>query len=438
MNTRKQVLIMSGLLLVMLLTVAVYGAWYPFREDAAAEHFEEARAERASIVFARNCRTCHGDVGEGGALGGRLAAAPALNRPDLQGFEASEADLAAEVNLTATTIEVTDGAAIAPEDVILIDEERMKVTDVEGNSVEVERAVEHTEAAGHFPGATVYIFDEAVLAETVDLITNTISCGRVGTAMPFWAQSQGGSLSEEQITQLATLITTARWELAEHHAIEEDEAALGVHLTAPAAADATQIEVDNVTRFTLNNAIRIGEERLRVTGLPDFPPAATNLPGAVTVERAILGSFAAEHPEGAIVYAFPEAPDPVSINQGACGQIAKAPAPQGTPELIEDFDGDQTVEVVAFGIAFDTDEITIESDGEVRIRFTNNDPATPHNIAFYTTDAATEPVSEGSVGITFDGPDVTDDMVFAIPEAGDYFFRCDVHPTIMTGAFIVQ
>ena len=31
-----------------------------------------------------------------------------------------------------------------------------------------------------------------------------------------------------------------------------------------------------------------------------------------------------------------------------------------------------------------------------------------------------------------------DDTVFAIPDAGEYFFRCDVHPTIMTGAFIVE
>jgi hypothetical protein len=333
---------------------------------------------------------------------------------------------------------VDDGAALAADDVILIDEERMKVKDVDGNTATVDRAYAHTDASAHFPGATVYAFNEAVFDEKIDLMTNTITCGRVGTAMPFWAQSQGGPLSEEQITQLTTLISSARWDLAQEHAEEEDEAALGVHLTAPVSVDATEINVDNVTRFTLNNAIRIGEERLRVTGLPDFPANTTNLPGAVTVERAILGSFATDHAEGALVYAFPEAPDPPSINQASCGQIAQAPAPQGTPELIEDFDGDQTVEVVAFGVAFDTDEITVQTDGEVRVRFTNNDAGTPHNIAFYNSESDPTPVSDGSVGIIFEGPDVTDDMVFEIPDAGDYFFRCDVHPTIMTGAFIVQ
>jgi plastocyanin len=429
---------MSVLLMMMLVTVGVYAAWYPFRATDAEEHFEEARAERASILFARNCRTCHGDVGEGGALGGRLPAAPALNRPDLQGFEDSGAELTAEVNLTATSIEVDDGEALSVDDVILIDEERMRVTDIDGTTARVERAQGHTEPAGHFPGATVFAFDEAVLEEKIDLITNTIACGRVGTAMPFWAQSQGGSLSDEQITQLAVLITTARWGLAEHHAEEEDEAALGVRLTVPVSADATEINVGNVTRFNADQAIRIGDERLRVTGLPDFPPGASNLPGTVMVERGILGSFAAEHPVGAIVYNFPEAPDPPSINQQACGQTAQAPAPQGTPELIEEFDGDQTIEVTALNIAFDTDVITIQSDGEVRVRFTNNDTAVPHNIAFYNSETDLTPVSEGSVGIIFEGPDVTDDTVFAIPEPGEYFFRCDVHPTIMVGDFIVQ
>jgi plastocyanin len=32
---------------------------------------------------------------------------------------------------------------------------------------------------------------------------------------------------------------------------------------------------------------------------------------------------------------------------------------------------------------------------------------------------------------------VVDEVVFAKPAAGTYFFRCDVHPTIMTGNFIV-
>src|SRR5688572_33064783 len=108
MNTRKQVLTMSALLMVTLITRGFYAAWYPSRADDSEEHFGELSAERASIVFARNCRICHGDLGEGGALGGRLVAAPALDRPDMQAFKDSTATLAANVNRTATTIRVSN------------------------------------------------------------------------------------------------------------------------------------------------------------------------------------------------------------------------------------------------------------------------------------------------------------------------------------------
>jgi mono/diheme cytochrome c family protein len=67
MNTRKQVLVMTALLLFMLVAIAIYGAWYPNRAEDAEGHFEEATAERGALLFARNCRLCHGDVGEGGS-----------------------------------------------------------------------------------------------------------------------------------------------------------------------------------------------------------------------------------------------------------------------------------------------------------------------------------------------------------------------------------
>ncbi|HWC29165.1 MAG TPA: plastocyanin/azurin family copper-binding protein, partial [Dehalococcoidia bacterium] len=148
----------------------------------------------------------------------------------------------------------------------------------------------------------------------------------------------------------------------------------------------------------------------------------------------VLNTTPLEHPVDSELYRFPESPEP-SINQASCGQTAQAPAPVGTPELIENFTG-QTVQVSANNIAFNTREIRVNTGGQLRVRFENQE-AVRHNIAFYRSSSDITPVADGSVGLTFEGP-ATDDTVFAIPTAGSYFFRCDVHPTIMTGAFVVQ
>ena len=433
---------MSGLLLVMLMVIGIYAAWYPSRADSSEAQFTEATEERGAILFARNCRLCHGDTAEGGALGGRLAAAPPLNRPDLQGFQDSKGTLTAEVNLTTTSIQMDDASGIKDGDTILIDEERMKVDSREvsdsGTTLNVERGLEHTDAGGHFPGATVYVFAQALLNEKIDLITNTITCGRVGTAMPAWSKNHGGPLSDEQIRQLMMLITNGRWDLVQKEVNIED--LITAQLTAPVSADATTIDVTDVTRFNKGDAIRLGDERIRITALPDnVEQGATGVPGALTVERGVDNSIASEHPQDTTIYKFPEVAEP-AINKASCGQTAQAPAPQGTPGLIDNFNGDQTVEVTAQNVSFDKKDITVKADGEVRIRLTNKDDATDHNIAFYNSESDLTPVSDGSVGVIFAGSTegVTDDTVFALPGPGTYYFRCDVHPTIMFGTFTVQ
>jgi plastocyanin len=450
MNTRKQVLIMTTLLLFMLVTVAAYAAWYPSRAEDAEEHFSEATAERGAILFARNCRLCHGDVGEGGSLGGRLPAALPLNTARLQGFDATDANTTLEgsLNATATSFAVSDSAGIAAGDVILIDAERMQVRSVDGNELRVMRGVQHTQPAQHFPDAVVYVYDEAAYDtlnpnSILNVIENTITCGRVGTAMPAWSQQHGGPLSDEQIRQLRVMIMDARWDLVKHEVDIED--AVAANLTQPLSADTISMFVDDVSVFTgpsngtPGEAIRIGDERIRITGVPQLPEDRFgNLPadrsGVLGIERGILGTTPLEHPIDAEIYRFPEPPEP-SINQSSCGQTAQAPAPAGTPALIEDFTG-QSVEVSAQNIAFNVREIRVNSGGQLRVRF-NNQEAVPHNIAFYRSATEITPVSPGSVGITFTGPAV-DDTVFDVPAAGSYFFRCDVHPTIMTGTFIVQ
>jgi len=66
--------------------------------------------------------------------------------------------------------------------------------------------------------------------------------------------------------------------------------------------------------------------------------------------------------------------------------------------------------------------------------FQNMDPNIPHNFALYTDSHATTSIFVGdfvtgvkTVTYTFNAPSAP----------GSYFFRCDVHPEVMTGTFVV-
>ena len=106
--------------------------------------------------------------------------------------------------------------------------------------------------------------------------------------------------------------------------------------------------------------------------------------------------------------------------QGGGGPVSCAPA--GTD-----------LEITAKALAFDTDCLAAPANTPFKIRFENADVGVPHNIAAYTDESASEGLFKSEV-IT--GPDT---LTLDVPAlgAGTYFFRCDVHPTTMTGTFIV-
>jgi plastocyanin len=66
--------------------------------------------------------------------------------------------------------------------------------------------------------------------------------------------------------------------------------------------------------------------------------------------------------------------------------------------------------------------------------FINKDASIPHNFAIYADSTATKKIFSGDI-IT--GPATVTYTFMAPPAPGNYFFRCDVHPTVMFGTFVV-
>ncbi len=92
------------------------------------------------------------------------------------------------------------------------------------------------------------------------------------------------------------------------------------------------------------------------------------------------------------------------------------------------------ITLTAGNLAFNTAMITVPAGSTVVMTFTNNDAGMPHNFALYTDSTATTKIFAGdqvtgvkTITYTFTAP----------PVPGNYFFRCDVHPELMTGTFVV-
>ena len=94
----------------------------------------------------------------------------------------------------------------------------------------------------------------------------------------------------------------------------------------------------------------------------------------------------------------------------------------------------RTVTLTARNFTFDTDRIVVPAGSTVMMTFINNDAGIPHNFALYTDKTAATKIFAGDLvtGVK------TVPYTFTVPSVpGNYFFRCDVHPELMTGTFVV-
>jgi plastocyanin len=122
---------------------------------------------------------------------------------------------------------------------------------------------------------------------------------------------------------------------------------------------------------------------------------------------------------------------------------ASAPIPSGsipsgspTTDVPASSVGGQTVPVTltAENFLFDQTTITVPAGSTVVMTFINKDATIPHNFGLYSDSTAAKKIFSGDI-IT--GP-ATVTYTFTAPAVpGKYFFRCDVHPTVMFGTFVV-
>ncbi len=119
----------------------------------------------------------------------------------------------------------------------------------------------------------------------------------------------------------------------------------------------------------------------------------------------------------------------------ADGETPAADETAAADEEPEAGGGDTAVIQMVPGNAFDTRELTIAAGVDVTITADNTSGF--HSFAVYSSrdvaESGSGPITETE---TCNAPCV--DTVSVNLAAGEYFFRCEVHPSVMTGTLIVQ
>ena len=130
----------------------------------------------------------------------------------------------------------------------------------------------------------------------------------------------------------------------------------------------------------------------------------------------------------------------VSLKLGAAGTIASATATV-TPTPSSSCTPSTTSLCISTsnqgnGLSFNANQLSAAAGAHVTLTYTN-DSAIPHNWHLFDGSDASA-ASIASTGIKA-GPNDVETVSFAVPSTpGRYFFRCDVHPTLMTGFLVVR
>ena len=88
-------------------------------------------------------------------------------------------------------------------------------------------------------------------------------------------------------------------------------------------------------------------------------------------------------------------------------------------------------------LTFNTTTLAAPAGAPVTVTYTNDEVGVPHNWHLFNGPDSNAPTLAATQ--IMPGPAAVDAVSFTAPtQTGNYFFWCDVHPTIMTGTFMVQ
>ncbi len=122
-------------------------------------------------------------------------------------------------------------------------------------------------------------------------------------------------------------------------------------------------------------------------------------------------------------------------------QLIGEPAKAAPQEVVEDSGGGgggpSSVTVVAKNLQFDKRNLSASAGAAFTITLNNQDPGVSHNIAFFTSRAATAPLVPDDAKTPLAAGVSQQTVTFTPARAGNFFFRCDAHPD-MNGSFVVR
>lgn len=195
-----------------------------------------------------------------------------------------------------------------------------------------------------------------------------------------------------------------------HHVAWQTSAGLSY-----ASDEGEEFQAEEVPGTTGAELPRIGAGAEGTVYLAWFEPQGSGLILAIRSDREPLLALPQPSPTGGPTGA-PTGPPPCEPS-GTSLSITAPPGATGSGF-------DQTCLAAPAGEAFTVDF--------------SNDDSTVHNWALYADESAGEHLGGGTPSEPIPAGDSTTYEVDPIDEPGQYFYRCDFHPTTMTGTFVVQ